>query len=119
MARIARQQVITKARAGRGTGGGRVPPAGLVTGRAAGPVTGRASRDADGDGELTRESAGEGDRDPASQLALEEVIAATVHALTAVMEDGAIVASEVAGTRVGGIHIPGAHGATDHGGEGH
>jgi hypothetical protein len=119
MARIARQQVITKARAGRGTGGGRVPPAGLVTGGAAGPVTGRASRDADGDGELTRESAGEGDRDPALLLALEEVIAATVHALTAVMEDGAIVASEVAGTRVGGIHIPGAHGATDRGGEGH
>jgi Golgi phosphoprotein 3 (GPP34) len=111
MARIARQQVITQARAGRGTGGGRVPPAG--------PVTGRASRDADGDGELTRESAGEGDRDPASLPALEEVIAATVHALTAVMEDGAIVASEVAGTRVGGIHIPGAHGAADHGGEGH
>ena len=43
---------------------------------------------------------------PDSLLALEGVIAATVHALTAVIEDGAIVASEVVGTRVGGIHLP-------------
>ena len=80
MARIARHQVITQARAGR-----------------------------DAAGELARERAGEGGPGPASLLALEEVIAATVHAVTAVMEDGAVVASEVAGTRVGGIHIPGAH----------
>ena len=87
MAEIARQQVITQARATRGTGSGRVPPAGPVTG-------------------------------PAS-LAVDSVIAATVHALTAVIEDGAIVASEVIGTRVGGIHIPGAQDAAGHGGEGH
>ena len=56
---------------------------------------------------------------PASPLAMEGVIAATVHALTAVIEDGSIVASEVVGTRVGGIHLPGAQDAAGHGGEGH
>ena len=56
---------------------------------------------------------------PASPLAMEGVIAVTVHALTAVIEDGAIVASEVVGTRVGGIHIPGAQDAAGRGGEGH
>ena len=55
---------------------------------------------------------------PASLVAMEGVIAATVHALTAVIEDGAVVASEVVGTRVGGIHIPGAQDAAGHGGEG-
>jgi hypothetical protein len=45
---------------------------------------------------------------PASPAAIEGVIAAIVHALTAVIEDGSIVTSEVVGTRVGGIHIPGA-----------
>jgi hypothetical protein len=56
---------------------------------------------------------------PASLPDMEGVIAATVHALTAVIEDGAVVASEVVGTRVGGIHIPGADGGAGHGGEGH
>jgi hypothetical protein len=56
---------------------------------------------------------------PASPVGMEGVIAATVHALTAVIEDGSIVASEVVGTRVGGIHIPGAQGDAGHGGEGH
>ncbi len=56
---------------------------------------------------------------PASLLGMDGVIAATVHALTAVIDDGAIVASEVVGTRVGGIHIPGAQDAAGHGGEGH
>ena len=55
---------------------------------------------------------------PASPVAMEGIIAATVHALTAVIEDGAVVASEVVGTRVGGIHIPGAQDAAGHGGEG-
>jgi hypothetical protein len=56
---------------------------------------------------------------PASPVAIEGVIAAAVHALTAVIEDGAIVASEVVGTRVGGIRIPGAQDGGGHGGEGH
>ena len=56
---------------------------------------------------------------PASRLAMEGIIAATVYALTAVIEDGAVVASEVVGTRVGGIHIPGAQDGAGHGGEGH
>ncbi len=56
---------------------------------------------------------------PASPVAMEGVIAATVHALTAVIEDGSIVASEVVGTRVGGIRIPGAQDAEGHGGGGH
>jgi hypothetical protein len=56
---------------------------------------------------------------PASLPDMEGVIAATVHALTAVIEDGAVVASEVVGTRVGGIHIPGADGGASHGGDGH
>jgi hypothetical protein len=50
---------------------------------------------------------------------MEGVIAATVHALTAVIEDGSIVASEVVGTRVGGIHIPRGQNGVDHGGGGH
>jgi len=56
---------------------------------------------------------------PASPVGMEGVIAATVHALTAVIADGSIVASEVVGTRVGGIHIPGAQDDAGHGGEGH
>jgi hypothetical protein len=108
MAQIARQQVITQATAGQGTGSGRVPPAGLEAGPAAG----------DAAGELVRESAAGGGPGPPSLLAMEEVIAATVHALTAVLEDGAVVASDVVGTRVGGIHVPGTHGAAGHGGEG-
>ena len=126
MAQIARHQVITQATAGRGTGSGRVPPAGHV-GRVsqAGQVTGRAPSDAardafsDAASELVRESAAEAGPGPASQPDMEGVIAATVHALTAVIEDGAVVASEVVGTRVGGIHIPGADGGAGHGGEGH
>lgn len=56
---------------------------------------------------------------PASPVAIEGVIAAVVHALTAVIEDGSIVASEVVGTRVGGIHIPGARDGVDQGGGHH
>jgi hypothetical protein len=107
MAQIARQQVISQATAGQGTGSGRVPPAELEAGPAG-----------DAAGELVRESAAGGDPGPPSLLAVEEVIAATVHALTAVLEDGAVVASDVVGTRVGGIHVPGAHGAAGHGGQG-
>jgi hypothetical protein len=126
MAQIARQQVITQATAGRGTRSGRVPPAGQA-GRVsqAGQVTGPAPRDAAGDafsdaaGELVRERAAEAGPGPASLPDMEGVIAATVHALTAVIEDGAVVASEVVGTRVGGIHIPGTQDAAGHGGEGH
>jgi hypothetical protein len=55
---------------------------------------------------------------PASPVAIEGVIAATVHALFAVIEDGSIVASEVVGTRVGGIHIRGAQDDAGHGGQG-
>ena len=108
MAQIARQQVITQATAGQGTGSGRVPPAGLEAGPAAG----------DAAGELVRESAAGGGPGPPSLLAMEEVIAATVHALTAVLEDGAVVASDVVGTRVGGIHVPSAHGTAGHGVQG-
>ena len=56
---------------------------------------------------------------PASPVAIEGVIAAIVHALTAVIEDGSIVASEVVGTRVGGIHIPGGQDGAGHSGGGH
>jgi hypothetical protein len=126
MAQIARQQVITQATAGRGAGSGRVPPAGqAVRVSQAGQVTGPAPSGATGDGfsdaagELVWESAADGGPGPASVLAMEEIIAATVYALTAVIEDGAIVASEVVGTRVGGIHIPGTDGAAGHGGEGY
>ena len=78
----------------------------------------RLARAGDAAGELVRESAAGGGPGPPSLLAMEEVIAATVHALTAVLEDGAVVASDVVGTRVGGIHVPGAHGAAGHGGQG-
>jgi hypothetical protein len=88
---------------------GQASPAEQVTGPARG----------DAAGELVRESAVEGGPGPASPLAMEGVIAATVHALTAVIEDGAIVASEVVGTRVGGIHIPGGQDGADQGGRGH
>jgi hypothetical protein len=103
MAQIARHQVTAQATAARGTASGWVPPAGQVAGLA--------PRDAAG--QLVRESA-EGGPGPASLLAMEGVIAATVHALTAVIDDGTIVASEVAGSRLGGIDLPGA----DHGGAG-
>jgi hypothetical protein len=118
MAQIARQQVITHATVSRGGESGRAPQARQAD-RApqAGQVTGPAPRDAAG--ELVRESAAEAGPGPASLLAIEGVIAAAVHALTAVIEDGAIVASEVVGTRVGGIHVPGAQDAAGRGGEGH
>jgi hypothetical protein len=57
--------------------------------------------------------------DPASPVVIEGVIAAIVHALTAVIEDGSIVASEVVGTRVGGIHIPRGQDGVDQSGGGH
>ena len=56
---------------------------------------------------------------PASPVAIGGVIAAIVHALTAVIEDGSIVASEVVGTRVGGIHLPGGQDGVGHGGGHH
>jgi hypothetical protein len=116
MTQIARQQVITQATSDRGTGSGRVPP----TGQVAGPAPRDATRGSgDATGELVWESAAEGGPGPASLLTMEEIVAATVYALTAVIEDGAIVASEVVGTRVGGIHIPGAQDGGGHGGEGH
>jgi hypothetical protein len=105
MAQIARQQVIAQATAARGSGTPQLPPAG--------PPTGPAAR------EPLRDSAAEGGPAPVLQPAMDEVVAATVHALTAVIDNGAIVASEVVGTNVGGIHLPGAHGAAGHGGEGH
>jgi hypothetical protein len=89
MAQIARHQVTTQT-------------------TAAGDTTGDAA------GELVQESAAEGGPGPASLVAMEGVIAATVHALTAVIDDGTIVASEVVGSRLGGIDLPGA----DHGGAG-
>jgi hypothetical protein len=110
MAQIARQQVIAQATAARGAGIARIPPAGPGTGAAA---TGPAAR------ELARDSAAGEGPEPVSLPAMEEVIAASVHALTAVIENGAVVASEVVGTHLGGIHLPGAHGAAGHGGEGH
>lgn len=127
MAQIARQQVITQATAGRGTAGGRVPAARQATDPAPTGAAGRPgdaagdSGDApnDGAGELVQESTAEGGPGPASLLAMEGIIAATVYALTAVIDDGAIVASEVVGTRIGGIHIPGAQDGAGHGGEGH
>jgi hypothetical protein len=115
MAQIARQQVITQTTAGQGTGTGRVHPAGQAS--PAGQVTGLARGNAAG--ELVGESAAETGPGPASLPAIDGVIAAAVHALTAVIEDGAIVAPEVVGTRVGGIHIPGADGGAGHGGGGH
>jgi hypothetical protein len=126
MAQIARQQVVAQATAGQGTGSGRVPPAGQA-GREppAGQVTGPTPRDAAGDvphdtaGEHVQESATEGDPGPDALPDMEGVIAATVHALTAVIEDGAIVASEVVGTRVGGIHIPGGQDGVGQGGGHH
>jgi hypothetical protein len=105
MARIARQQVIAQAAAARDSGIARMPSAGSATGPAA--------------SEPLRDSAAEGGPAPAVLPAMEEVVAATVHALTAVIDNGAIVASEVVGTNVGGIHLPGAHGAAGDGGEGH
>jgi hypothetical protein len=107
MAQIARQQVIAQATAARGAGIARMPPAGPV-----GPATGAVAR------ELARDSAAGEGPDPELPPAMEEVIAAAVHALTAVIENGAVVASEVVGTHLGGVHLPGAHGAAGHGGEG-
>jgi hypothetical protein len=69
--------------------------------------------------ELARDSAAGEGPEPVLLPAMEEVVAASVHALTAVIENGAVVASEVVGTHLGGIHLPGAHGAAGHGGEGH
>ncbi len=105
MAQIARQQVIAQATAARGSGIAQMTPAG--------PATGPAAR------EPLRDSAAEGGPAPALLPAMDEVVAATVHALTAVIDNGAIVASEVVGTNVGGIHLPGAHGTAGDGGEGH
>jgi hypothetical protein len=104
MARIARQQVIAQAAAARDSGIAQMP--------SAGPATGPAAREA------LRDSAAEGGPVPAVLPAMDEVVAVTVHALTAVIDNGAIVASEVVGTNVGGIHLPGAQGAAGDGGDG-
>jgi Golgi phosphoprotein 3 (GPP34) len=105
MAQIARRQVIAQGTAARGSGVAQLPPAG--------PAAGPAAR------EPLRDSAAEEGPAPALLPAMDEVVAATVHALTAVIDNGAIVASEAVGTNVGGIHLPGAHGAAGDGGEGH
>lgn len=118
MAQLAREQVIAQATAGRASVGGRVSRTGLVPG----PVPGEAAGETGG--ELAWASAAERGTDPALLPAMEEVIAASVHALTAVIEGGAVVGSDVVGTHFLGIHRtdgPGGdgHHVGPHGHDGH
>jgi hypothetical protein len=87
MAEIARQEVMAHATAAISTG--RVPPAGPPGGA----------------GEPPREAAGDLPRD---------ATAAAVHAVTAVVESGAVISSPAPGT-----HGPGDHGTPHDGGDGH
>ena len=89
MAEIARQEVMAHATAATSRSRSRVPPAGPPGGA----------------GEPPREAAADLPRD---------ATAAAVHAVTAVVESGAVISSPAPGT-----HGPGDHGAPHDGGDGH
>ncbi len=100
MSEIARHEVMAHATAAISTGSGREPPAGPRGG--AGAPAWQAA------GDLRRDAA-EADVDLAVLAGTQEAIAAAVHAVTAVVESGAVISSPALGT-----HAPG-----DHGGDGH
>jgi len=105
MAEIARQEVMAHATAAISTGRGRVPPAG-PPGNADAPPWEAAE-------DLPRDAA-EVDTDLVALGGVQEAIAAAVHAVTAVIESGAVISSPGLGT-----HGPGDHGPSHHGGDGH
>jgi hypothetical protein len=100
---IARQEVLAHATAAITTSRGQVPPAGPPGGAPTWETAGDLSRDA-----------AEADTDLAALAGAQEAIAAAVHAVTAVVESGAVVSSPGLGT-----HGPGDHGTSNHGGDGH
>jgi hypothetical protein len=104
LAEIARQEVMAHATAAISGGRGRVPPAGPPGG--AGEPPGAAA----GDWSRDAADAGPGLAAPAG---VGEAIAAAVHAVTAVVESGAVISSPVPGTQG-----PGGHGPSHHGGDG-
>ena len=105
LAEIARQEVMAHATAAIRRRHGRVPPAGPPGG------SGEPPREAAGD--LPRDAA-EADTGLAALAGTQEAIAAAVHAVTAVVESGAVISSRAPGT-----HGPGDHGTSRHGGDGH
>ena len=105
MGEIARQEVLAHATAVVTTGSGRVPPAG--------PSGGPGAPGWNAAGDQPRDAA-EADADLAALAGAQEAVAAAVHAVTAVIESGAVISSQVLGT-----HGPGDHGASHHGGDGH
>lgn len=103
MAEIARQEVMAHATAAISTG--RVPPAG--------PPGGAGEPDWGAAGDPPRD-AGETDAGLVVLAGTQEAIAAAVHAVTAVIESGAVISSPVPGTPGSGDH-----GTSQHGGDGH
>ena len=103
MAEIARQEVMAHATAAISAGRGRVPPAG--------PPGGAGEPPWEAAGDLPRDAA-EAGTDLAALAGTREAIAAAVHAVTAVVESGAVISSP-------GTHGPGGHGTSRHGGDGH
>jgi len=105
LAEIARQEVRAHATAAISRGRGRVSPAGAPDG-AGDPPWGAA-------GDLPPDAAGADAGLPALAGAWEAITAA-VHAVTAVVESGAVISSPAPGT-----HGPGGHGTSHDGGDGH
>jgi hypothetical protein len=91
---LARQEVTAYTTAALSIGSGRMSPAG------------------------SREGAG-ADLDPAVVAGTRDAIAAAVHAVTAVVESGAVIGSQIMGAHGGAVHHPpgqdGDHGQGDHG----
>jgi hypothetical protein len=105
LAEIARQEVMAHATAAISRARGRVPPAGPPGG------AGEPPREAAGD---PPPDAADADTGLAALAGAREATAAAVHAVTAVVESGAVISSPALGT-----HGPGDDGTSHDGGDGH
>jgi hypothetical protein len=112
MGELARQEVITHTTAAMSIGSGRVSPARPRGG--AGPAAAEAAREAAG----SREGA-EADADLAVAVGTQDAIAAAVHAVTAVVESGAVIGSQIMGAQGGAVHNPPGQGGDGHHGGAH
>ena len=95
LAEIARQEVMAHATAAISAGRGRVPPAG--------PPGGAGEPPWEAAGDSPRDAAG-ADTGLAAPAGAREAIAAAVHAVTAVVDSGAVISSPVLGTQGPGDH---------------
>jgi golgi phosphoprotein 3 len=112
MGELARQEVIAHTTAAMSIGSGRGAPAGPRGG--AGPAAAGAAREAAG----SREGA-EGDADLAVMAGTQDAVAAAVHAVTAVVDSGAVIGSQIMAAQGGPVDNPPGQGGDERHGGGH